>query len=61
MKFEEALQEMRKGKKVKLSTDNCSNYSLYMISKIYYDGNPDRNVDVLSSEHILREDWEIVE
>jgi len=58
MKFDEALVEMENGKSVKLPDQS---YSLCMIKKIYYDNNPDRPCEMLSSEaHILRDDWEVV-
>lgn len=58
MKFEEAMQEMRKGKNIKLHDQN---YFLSMISKIYYDDDSNKPVEILSSDHILREDWIIKE
>jgi hypothetical protein len=59
MKFEEALQAMREGKKVRVKGET---YYLSIISKIYYDGDPDRPCENLNTEyHIMDEDWEIVE
>lgn len=58
MNFEEALKLMREGRKVKIPDQD---YYLSMISKIYYDGNTDRPVEILSTEaHVLRDDWEEV-
>ncbi len=59
MTFSEALSEMKKGKKIKLPNID---YHLSMIGKLYYDSNPDRDVEILSvANHILRDDWEIIE
>lgn len=59
MTFEEALSEMKKGKKIKLPN---TDYYLQMINKIYYDGNSCRPVEILSCDaHILSEDWEIID
>lgn len=59
MKFEQALEEMKKGKKIKLPDQD---YYLMMISKIYYDGNDCRPMEILSCDgHVLREDWQIID
>ena len=65
MRFEQALQAMRAGKKVKIRNRFC----LYSISDnklcvlINYDKNKkDRIVDMgLLSREIMSEDWEVVE
>ena len=56
MNFEEALKALRSGKSVKLPH---LDFYLTCISKIYYDNNPDRPCEILSTECILRDDWEI--
>lgn len=59
MRFDEAFKAMQEGKKVKVSDQN---YYISMIGRMFYDGNIDRPVEILSVDnHILREDWEIVE
>ena len=66
MKFEEALQAMREGKKVKLPNDNPRYYivngsiweeSIISLGHIYNNG----SIEDLSCYKILAEDWEVVD
>lgn len=56
MKFEEALKEMRDGKKV---TRGKGNSSLSIVSIICYDGNTDRASISLNQDDIIADDWEV--
>jgi hypothetical protein len=58
MKFEEAFQAMRNGKKIKLPDRD---FFLSLIGKIYYDNDDCKPAEIISSNDILRDDWEIVE
>ena len=59
MTFQEALSQMKIGKKIKLTDQD---YHLSIIGKIYYDSNADRPTEILSVDnHILRNDWEVIE
>jgi hypothetical protein len=58
MKFEEALKEMKFGKKIKLPERD---FYLSLINKVYYDGNDDRPAEIIPISDILREDWEVLD
>lgn len=60
MNFAEALILMlEEDKKIKLPDQD---YFLSAIQKIFYDGDINRPMEILSIDgHVLRDDWEIIE